>query len=75
MNERDEGLKRLLDTNICLHVIRRRPPAVSRRFEGFGVGKLGVSSVTVAELRYGAEKSSRPEQNREALDECCAVCL
>ena len=38
-----------------------------RRFEDYGIGEVGVSSVTVAELRYGAEKSSRPEQNLEAL--------
>ncbi len=60
-------LKRLLDTNVCIHVIRRRPPEVLSNFERFEVGEVGVSSVTVAELFYGAEKSSRHEQNREAL--------
>jgi tRNA(fMet)-specific endonuclease VapC len=60
-------LKRLLDTNVCIHIIRRRPPEVLRNFERFEVGEVGVSSVTVAELSYGAEKSSRREQNREAL--------
>ena len=38
-----------------------------RRFEDYEVGEVGVSSVTAAELRYGAEKSAAPEQNREAL--------
>jgi tRNA(fMet)-specific endonuclease VapC len=60
-------LKRLLDTNVCIHIIRRGVPEVLRRFERFEVGEIGVSSVTVAELHYGAEKSSRPEQNLEAL--------
>lgn len=60
-------LRRLLDTNVCIHIIRRRPQAVLRRFEDYGIGEVGVSSVTVAELRYGAEKSARPEQNLEAL--------
>jgi len=60
-------LKRLLDTNVCIHIIRRRPPEVLSTFERFEVGQVGVSSVTVAELYYGAEKSSRAEQNREAL--------
>jgi tRNA(fMet)-specific endonuclease VapC len=60
-------MRHLLDTNVCIHIIRRRPQAVLRRFEDYGVGEVGVSSVTVAELRYGAEKSSRPEQNLEAL--------
>ena len=57
----------MLDTNVCIHVIRRRPPDVLRRFEEYEVGEVGVSSVTAAELRYGAEKSAVPEQNREAL--------
>jgi tRNA(fMet)-specific endonuclease VapC len=60
--------RRLLDTNVCVHLIRRRPPEVLRRFEDFEVGEIGVSSVTVAELRYGAEKSSWPGRNHEALD-------
>lgn len=59
--------RRLLDTNVCIHVIRRRPPGVLRRFEGYEVGDVGVSSVTAAELHYGAERSSRREQNLEAL--------
>ena len=63
----ERSLRRLLDTNVCIHIIRRRPQVVLRRFEVYGIGELGVSSVTVAELRYGAEKSSRPEQNLEAL--------
>lgn len=60
-------MKRLLDTNVCIHVIRRRPPEVLSNFERFEVGEIGVSSVTVAELSYGAEKSSRVERNRGAL--------
>ncbi len=63
----ERRLRRLLDTNVCIHIIRRRTQAVLRRLEDYGIGEVGVSSVTVAELRYGAEKSSRPEQNLEAL--------
>jgi tRNA(fMet)-specific endonuclease VapC len=63
----ERRLRRLLDTNVCIHIIRRRPQAVLGRFEDYGVGEVGVSSVTVAELCYGAEKSSRPQQNLEAL--------
>lgn len=59
---------RLLDTNTCIYVIRRRHPDVLRRFEGFGVGDVGISSITAAELRFGAEKSAHPEGNREALE-------
>jgi len=60
-------LKRLLDTNVCIHVIRRRPPEVLHRFEEYEPGEIWVSSVTPAELRYGAERSSRRGQNLEAL--------
>jgi tRNA(fMet)-specific endonuclease VapC len=63
----ERRLRRLLDTNVCIHIIRRRPQAVLRRFEDREIGEVGISSVTVAEFRYGAEKSSRPEQNLEAL--------
>lgn len=59
---------RLLDTDACIGLIRNRPPGMLlRRLERFRVGEVGVSSVTVAELRYGAERSSRPEGNHEAL--------
>jgi tRNA(fMet)-specific endonuclease VapC len=61
-------LIRLLDTNTCIHIIRRRHPDVLRRLESHDVGDVGVSSITVAELRFGAEKSARPSQNHEALD-------
>lgn len=60
---------RLLDTNICIYVIRRRPSEVLAKFEAYEVGEIGVSSITVAELRYGAEKSGRPSQNLEALSQ------
>lgn len=60
-------LSRILDTNTCIYLIRRRSPEVLRRFEQFEVGEVSVSVITLSELRYGAEKSARPEQNREAL--------
>lgn len=39
-----------------------------RRFEEFQVGEVGVSVITVSELRYGVAKSANPEQNGEALE-------
>ncbi len=60
---------RLLDTNICIYVIRRRPSEVLAKFEEYDIGEIGVSSITVAELRYGAEKSGRPSRNLEALSQ------
>lgn len=58
-------LSRLLDTNICIYLIRQRPQKAFRRFEEF---EVGVSVITVSELRYGVEKSASPEQNRDALE-------
>jgi len=39
------------------------------RFEEFEVGEIGVSVITVSELRYGVQKSARPQQNSRALEQ------
>lgn len=57
----------LLDTNICIYLIRHHPPQVIDRLKSCEIGEVAISSITLAELEYGAAKSSRPEQNREAL--------
>ena len=57
----------LLDTNICIYLIKRKPHQVFNRFRSLSVGALGISSITEAELLYGAEKSQQPEKNRLAL--------
>ncbi|MBA3611048.1 MAG: type II toxin-antitoxin system VapC family toxin [Rubrobacteraceae bacterium] len=62
-------MKVLLDTNVCVHVIRERPPEVLRRFEEYTVGDIAVSSITVAELYFGARKSGRADRNEEALEQ------
>lgn len=62
-------LTRLLDTNMCIYLIRQRPQAALERFEDFEVGEVGVSVLTACELYYGVQKSSRPEQNNRALEQ------
>jgi tRNA(fMet)-specific endonuclease VapC len=62
----------MLDTNICIYLIKEHPPSVLERFVTHAVGTLGISIVTLAELEYGVSKSRRPAQNREALDEFIA---
>jgi tRNA(fMet)-specific endonuclease VapC len=57
----------LLDTDICIHLIRHRPEGLLRKLTSLSVGEVGVSTITVAELEYGVWRSSRPEQNAEAL--------
>ncbi len=59
----------LLDTNTYIYLIKRRPTEVLQKFEEYAVGDIGMSSVTAAELRFGAKKSRRPGQNRAALEQ------
>jgi tRNA(fMet)-specific endonuclease VapC len=61
-------VKYLLDTNICIFVIKRKPATVLARFQLHPPDDVAISSVTLAELRYGADKSSRPQQNHAALE-------
>jgi tRNA(fMet)-specific endonuclease VapC len=62
-------MKVMLDTNICIYLIKQRPPSVLERFSAFPVGEIGISVITLAELEYGASKSSLPKKNREALQQ------
>ncbi len=57
----------LLDTNICVYVIRRKPALVLQRFQRQSPDEVAISSVTLAELRYGADKSAFPARNHAAL--------
>ena len=52
---------------MCIYLIRQSSPEALERLEQFEVGEIGVSVITVSELRYGIEKSTRQEQNRRAL--------
>jgi tRNA(fMet)-specific endonuclease VapC len=60
-------LTHMLDTNICIYVMRDRDPIPRGRFVVLD-GKICISSVTVGELAYGAEKSERRRQNLDELD-------
>ncbi len=62
----------LLDTNICIYVIKRKPPQVLERFRQAEVSQIGISSITFSELMYGAAKSAKPDQNRLALSQFVA---
>jgi tRNA(fMet)-specific endonuclease VapC len=61
----------LLDTNICIHIIKKSPEKVIKKLESIpndkGKNEIYLSSVTVSELYYGVEKSSQLEKNLEAL--------
>lgn len=61
-------MKLMLDTNICIAIIKQKPPAVLLQFEAYQIGDIGISTVTLAELRYGVAKSQQREANQAALD-------
>ena len=62
-------MKFMLDTNICIAIIKRKPPQVLKRFTAYKVGEIGISWVTLAELEFGVAKSQYLEKNQVALDE------
>ena len=62
-------MKYLLDTNICIALIRQRPAGLLQRLITLEPGEVGLSSITLAELIYVADKSSQTEQNLAALEQ------
>ena len=64
-------LRYLLDTNICIYVIKRRPDLVLDRFNEHAA-HLAISSITLAELLHGAEKSSQPQRTLAVVEDFCS---
>lgn len=60
-------LRYMLDTNLCIRVLRDRPAGLRERFNA-EAACLCISTVTLAELLYGAEKSARPSQARQQVE-------
>ena len=65
-------MKVMLDTNICIYLIKQQPPVVIERFLKHPVGDIGISSITAAELFYGVHKSLQVSTNRLALEQFLA---
>ena len=61
------ALRYLLDTNICIYIVRNRPPAVAARFARLAPGSVAMSLITFGELCYGAEKSRQRASAIETL--------
>ena len=59
----------LLDTNICIYIIKKKPEIVLEKFKTFPLGSIGISAITLAELQYGIRKSSNPDKNMMALNQ------
>lgn len=64
-------LRYLLDTNIVIYVLKRRPVEVLATFND-NASRMAISSITLAELLHGAEKSSRVSENLAVVEDFCS---
>lgn len=64
-------LRFLLDTNIAIYVIKQRPLSALTRFNEHHAA-LALSSITLAELLHGAEKSAFPSRNLAVVEDFCS---
>ena len=62
-------MKLILDTNICIYIIKQQPESVLKRFLDYQVGDICISTITLSELRFGVAKSKHKAKNSKALDE------
>jgi tRNA(fMet)-specific endonuclease VapC len=62
-------MKFMLDTNICIYIIKQKPLKVITHLQKHAIGDIGISSITLAELQYGVSKSQHVQKNRQALPE------
>jgi tRNA(fMet)-specific endonuclease VapC len=67
------GARFLLDTNICIHIRRRRPPEVLARFQRLKLGEAVLSVITYGELLYGVAKSHSREHATRQLTELAGL--
>ena len=65
-------MKYLIDTNICIYVMNKRPKKIIQKFKQFEPGEIGISTITVSELQYGIAKSKHQEKNQLRLREFLA---
>jgi tRNA(fMet)-specific endonuclease VapC len=54
----------MLDTNICIYLMRNQPPSVAARFAACHVGDVVISAITMAELEYGVATTERERRTR-----------
>jgi tRNA(fMet)-specific endonuclease VapC len=59
----------LLDTNICILLIRQKSTQVLATLTSYTITDIGISAITVAELQYGVQRSAKQSQNQQALDQ------
>ncbi len=61
-------IKYILDTDICIYIIKKNPKVVFDKFNKLKVGDIGISSITYCELQYGVSNSQRANENQKTLN-------
>ena len=61
-------MRYLLDTSTCVFIIRNKSQLALQRLRQHAAGVVGISSISLAEVRYGADKSQNPRKNHAALN-------
>ncbi len=64
-------LRYMLDTNLCIRVLRERPASARRRFNEHA-DSLSISTIVLTELLHGAARSARPRDNRRGVEDFAA---
>ncbi len=62
----------LVDTNICIYIMNKRPVEIFDKFRQFELGEVGISTITVSELQYGVAKSIHLKENQQRLEKFMA---
>ncbi|MDZ4239769.1 MAG: type II toxin-antitoxin system VapC family toxin [Hydrogenophaga sp.] len=67
------AVRYLLDTNICIYIAKGQPLAVRARFEQHSMHEVAMSTITLGELRFGAEKSQARERALSVIEQLTQV--
>lgn len=59
----------MLDTNICIYIIKNKPASVRTKFEQMQIGDVAMSMITFGELEYGALRSQNATRQLQIMDE------
>lgn len=65
-------MKYMLDTNTCIYLIKNKPLGIVKKLQSLKIEDVSISTITLAELEYGVEKSQKRGQNKLALAEFLA---
>jgi tRNA(fMet)-specific endonuclease VapC len=59
----------MLDTNICIYIIKKRPESILKKFKKYKNQNVYISVITLAELQYGVERSSSKKFNQKIIND------